>query len=119
MAAKKASKGKRGCLKPNGKLKKGWRYAKSRKGYCMPTKSAAKKKKAGKKKTARKSTKRSAAAKKAAATRKARAAARYEASREAGYPIERTSSPSFLDTSKLTAEDLKAYSQMGALRRYR
>lgn len=70
MAMKKASKGKRGCLKPNGRLKKGFKWAKSRRGYCVSV--AAKKKSSSRK---RKSTKRSAAAKRAAATRKARAAA--------------------------------------------
>ena len=44
---KKASKGKTGCLKNNGKLKKGFKWAKGRKGYCQPV--AAKPKKAGKK----------------------------------------------------------------------
>ena len=70
MSMKKASKGKRGCLTRAGKLKKGWRWAKGRKGHCVH----AKKKAAPKK--ARKSAKRSAAARKAAATRKARAAER-------------------------------------------
>ncbi|NDF13486.1 MAG: hypothetical protein EB060_11825 [Proteobacteria bacterium] len=32
---KKASKGKRGCLNRKGKLKKGFRWAKSRKGFCI------------------------------------------------------------------------------------
>lgn len=40
---KKASKGKNGCLKQNGRLKKGFKWAKGRKGFCSPT--AAKKKK--------------------------------------------------------------------------
>jgi hypothetical protein len=35
---KKASKGKSGCLKGNGRLKKGWRWAKRRKGFCVPAK---------------------------------------------------------------------------------
>lgn len=43
----KATKGKNGCLKPNGRLKKGFRWAKNRKGICIPTKKAGKK--AGKK----------------------------------------------------------------------
>lgn len=46
---KKASKGKSGCLKQNGKLKKGFKWAKGRKGYCQPV-AAAKKKSGGKKK---------------------------------------------------------------------
>ena len=52
---KKASKGKRGCLTRDGKLKKGFRWAKRRKGFCIPTKKkAAAKKKAAKKKAAAK-----------------------------------------------------------------
>lgn len=69
MAMKKASKGKRGCLTRAGKLKKGWRWSKGRKGYCVHAKKAAKKKRTS-------SAKRKAAGRKAAATRKARAAAR-------------------------------------------
>lgn len=42
---KKATKGKNGCLKPNGRLKKGFRWAKGRKGYCLSTKKSAAKKK--------------------------------------------------------------------------
>lgn len=49
---KKASKGKRGCLTRAGKLKKGFRWAKRRKGMCI----AIKKKKATKKKPAKKKT---------------------------------------------------------------
>lgn len=52
MAMKKARKGKRGCLTRAGKLKKGFRWAKRRKGFCIPTKKKAAKKarKAGGKK---------------------------------------------------------------------
>ena len=39
---RKASTGKGGCLKAGGKLKKGWRWAKSRKGYCVRAKKAKK-----------------------------------------------------------------------------
>lgn len=39
---KKATKGKNGCLKPNGRLKKGFRWAKSRKGFCIKADSAKK-----------------------------------------------------------------------------
>lgn len=62
---KKASKGKNGCLKLNGRLKKGFKWAKNRKGYCQPV--AAKPKKAAAKKAASKKggKKKSAARKKA------------------------------------------------------
>ena len=52
---KKASKGKTGCLKANGRLKKGFKWAKGRKGYCQPVAAKPKKKggkKGGKKKAA-------------------------------------------------------------------
>lgn len=49
---KKASKGKSGCLKSNGRLKKGFKWAKSRRGYCV---SVAPKKKSTRKKSTRKS----------------------------------------------------------------
>lgn len=39
----KASRGKRGCLKQNGRLKKGFRWAKGRKGQCVVVKPKAKK----------------------------------------------------------------------------
>jgi hypothetical protein len=99
---KKATKGKRGCLTRAGKLKKGWKWSKSRKGFCAPAKKKAAKK--GK----RKSAKRSAAAKKAAATRKARSAAHHEAK----FPIERSREPERLDVSKFTAEELKSFGYM-------
>ena len=35
---KKASTGKGGCLKSKGRLKKGWRWSRSRKGYCVRAK---------------------------------------------------------------------------------
>lgn len=53
---KKASKGKSGCLKQNGRLKKGFKWAKGRHGYCQPVppkKKPAKKKAAGKKRAPR------------------------------------------------------------------
>lgn len=49
---KKAAKGKNGCLKNNGKLKKGFKWAKGRKGFCLPV--AAKPKKAAGKKGGKK-----------------------------------------------------------------
>lgn len=54
MAMKKARKGKRGCLTRAGKLKKGFRWAKRRKGFCISTtkKKAAKRRKVGSKKKA-------------------------------------------------------------------
>jgi hypothetical protein len=54
---KKAAKGKTGCLKQNGRLKKGFKWAKGRKGFCSPTaaKKAAKKGAAKKRAPKRKS----------------------------------------------------------------
>lgn len=52
---KKASKGKNGCLKNNGKLKKGFKWAKGRKGYCQPVAAKKAAKKGGKKGGAKKS----------------------------------------------------------------
>lgn len=49
---KKASKGKSGCLKQNGRLKKGFKWAKGRKGYCAPAKAKKPAKKKGGKKRA-------------------------------------------------------------------
>jgi hypothetical protein len=34
----KAHKGKNGCLKQNGRLKKGYRWAKGKKGHCVASK---------------------------------------------------------------------------------
>jgi hypothetical protein len=47
MAAKmkKATTGKGGCLKSKGRLKKGWRWAKRKKGFCVPAKKSKKSRK--------------------------------------------------------------------------
>jgi len=111
----KAKKGKTGCLKPNGRLKKGFRWAKSRKGECVKAKSAPKKA-AGKKKSTRKSAKRVAAGKKAAATRKAKSAMKAAARFDTAYPVERTREPERIDVSKFTSEELKSF---GGMRRRR
>ena len=64
---KKATKGKNGCLKNNGKLKKGFKWAKGRKGYCQPVAAKKAAKKGGKKGGAKKGGSRKKAAPKAAA----------------------------------------------------
>jgi hypothetical protein len=49
MKARKASRGKTGCLKQNGQLKKGWKRVKGRKGFCQPVPPKTAKKGAAKK----------------------------------------------------------------------
>lgn len=96
MAMKKASKGKRGCLKSNGRLKKGFKWAKGRRGYCVPVKAAPKKK----------------ASKKRRASRRRRAMPELPASVRAAILSAPGAEERYAKRGEFSAEELKSFGAM-------
>lgn len=94
---RKATKGKNGCLRPNGRLKKGWKWAK-RRGYCAPAK--------GKKKAAKKG------GKKRTAARRRRALPELPAAVRAAILTAPSAEEKYAQRGQFSAEELKDFGYM-------